>query len=38
MAGEYFSIGIDIDKLQKDAEKAKEAFGSIGKEAENKVQ
>lgn len=34
MAGEYFSIGIDIDKLQKDAEKAKEAFDSIGKEAE----
>lgn len=34
MAGEYFSIGINIDKLQKDAEKAKEAFDGIGKEAE----
>lgn len=34
MAGEYFGIRLDTDKLQQDAEKAKKAFDEIGKEAE----
>lgn len=35
MAGqEFFGIGIDTKKLEQDAEKAKQAFDKIGKEAE----
>lgn len=31
---EHFGIGLDVSKLQQDAEKAKKAFDKIGKEAE----
>lgn len=32
---EHFGIGLDVSKLQQDAEKAKKAFEDIGKEAES---